>query len=88
MKRVRLYISGHVQGVFFRAECARRARDRRLGGFVRNLSDSRVEAAFEGEDAAVDALVDWCREGTSGADVEKLEVIGEDPLGETEFRVR
>jgi acylphosphatase len=88
MKRVRLYISGHVQGVFFRAECAHRARDRRIGGFVRNLADGRVEAAFEGEDASVDGLVEWCREGTSGADVEDLVVMGEDPLGETEFRVR
>jgi acylphosphatase len=87
-KRVRIYISGHVQGVFFRAECARRARDRGLAGFARNLADGRVEAAFEGEDASVDALVNWCREGTSGADVENIEVVAEDPLGEDDFRVR
>jgi acylphosphatase len=87
-KRVRVYVSGHVQGVFFRAECARRARDRRLAGYVRNLADGRVEAAFEGEDVSVDALVDWCREGTSVADVENIQVIPEDPLGEDDFRVR
>lgn len=88
MKRVRVLVSGRVQGVFFRATCAARARELGVAGWVRNLPDRRVEAAFEGEDAAVDAMVAWCREGPPYARVEHVEVTPEEPLGETGFRIR
>ena len=52
-KRVRVVVSGRVQGVFFRAECARRARKQEVGGSVRNLPDGRVEAIFEGSAPAL-----------------------------------
>ena len=87
MKRVRVTVSGRVQGVFFRATCARLARDAGLGGFVRNLPDGRLEAAFEGEERAVDAMVDWCRQGPDLALVDSVEAVPEDPVGETSFRV-
>jgi acylphosphatase len=86
-KRVHVFVSGQVQGVFFRAECASRARQRGLGGFVRNLSDGRVEALFEGEPADVDAMVEWCHSGPRWAEVEKVEVAEEEPKGERDFRV-
>jgi len=88
MKRVRVVVSGRVQGVFYRATCAARARELGVRGWVRNLPDGRVEAAFEGEDAAVDAMVAWCREGPPYARVEHLEVTPEEPLGEAGFRIR
>ncbi len=88
MKRVRVLVSGRVQGVFFRATCAARARELGVAGWVRNLPDGRVEAAFEGEDAAVDAMVAWCREGPPYARVEHVEVTPEEPLGEAGFRIR
>ncbi len=88
MKRVRVLVSGRVQGVFYRATCAARARELGVAGWVRNLPDGRVEAAFEGEDAAVDAMVAWCREGPPYARVEGVEVIQEEPLGGAGFRVR
>jgi len=88
MKRVRVLVSGRVQGVFYRATCAARARELGVCGWVRNLPDGRVEAAFEGEDAAVDAMVAWCREGPPYARVEHVEVIPEEPLGEAGFRIR
>ena len=87
MKRVHVVVTGRVQGVFFRATCARLARDANVSGFVRNLDDGRVEAAFEGDDAAVERLVAWCRRGPDGAIVEDVEVLREEPLGETIFRV-
>jgi acylphosphatase len=87
-KRVRVFVSGRVQGVFFRAETARRARALDLGGFVRNTPDGRVEAAFEGDPAGVDTMVEWCRTGPPLAAVEDVEVIDEEPRGEGEFRVR
>jgi acylphosphatase len=87
-KRAHVFVSGQVQGVFFRAQCARQARHRGVGGFVRNLPDGRVEAAFEGDDDAVDALVRWCREGTDLAEVSSVNVEEEEPRGDRDFRVR
>ena len=87
MKRVRVTVSGRVQGVFFRATCARLARDAGLGGYVRNLPDGRLEAAFEGDELAVDAMVDWCRRGPDLAQVDAVEAVPEDPVGDTAFGV-
>ena len=87
MKRIRVVASGRVQGVFYRASCARLARGLGLTGYVRNLPDGRVEAAFEGPDAAVDEMVAWSGVGPDIANVDRLDVAAEDPLGETGFRV-
>lgn len=87
MKRVRVIVSGRVQGVFYRATCATRARQRGLAGFVRNLPDGRVEAAFEGPDDAVDSMVDWCRRGPDLAEITSIEVVAEQPRGGSDFVV-
>ena len=84
---MRVVVSGRVQGVFFRATCARLARDAGLAGYVRNCPDGRVEAAFEGGDEAVDGMVDWCRHGPEMARVEDVEIVAEQPVGDTAFRV-
>jgi acylphosphatase len=87
--RVRLRITGRVQGVWYRG--ATEAEARRLGvdGWVRNLPDGSVEALLQGEPAAVRALVDWCRSGPPGARVtevvETVEPAGTDLAG---FRIR
>jgi acylphosphatase len=57
------FISGRVQGVFFRASTARRAMDLQLTGYAKNLPDGRVEVLVCGEPASVDALCDWLWEG-------------------------
>ena len=80
-------VSGRVQGVFFRASCAREARRRGVAGWVRNTPEGRVEAAFEGADGDVDALVAWCRTGPELAIVEEVRVREEPPTGEAGFRV-
>jgi acylphosphatase len=72
-------VSGRVQGVFFRASCARRARALVLGGSVRNMPDGSVEAVFEGPSADVDAMVGWCSTGPELARVDEVEVH-EEPL--------
>jgi acylphosphatase len=87
VRRVRVNVSGRVQGVFYRATCARLARDRGLGGSVRNRPDGGVEAVFEGPADAVQEMVDWCRRGPELARVDEIEVGDEEPLGETGFRV-
>ena len=88
MKRVHVHVTGRVQGVFFRAECERVAREHGVAGFVRNLPDGRVEAAFEGNDTDVDACVAWCREGSSWARVEDVDATEEAPTGDQQFGVR
>ena len=87
-KRVKVVVSGRVQGVFFRAEAAERARKLGLGGYVRNASDGRLEAEFEGDEHDIDAVVQWCRDGTVLARVENVEVTEIDPKGDNEFRIR
>lgn len=86
--RRRVVVEGRVQGVFFRAKAAEEARRRGVGGYIKNLADGRVEAAFEGPREAVEAVVDWCRQGPSLARVEHVETSEEQPLGETRFVVR
>ncbi len=87
MKRVRVVVIGRVQGVFFRATCARQARALGVGGYVRNLPGGAVEAAFEGPDADVERMVEWCRRGPEMARVDAVEVVPEPPIGERAFAV-
>ena len=84
---MRVIVSGWVQGVFYRATCAAVARELGLGGYVRNLPDGRVEAAFEGPEADVDAMVAWCRHGPDLARVDGVEIVPEPLRGEVGFRV-
>ncbi len=87
-KRAHVWISGHVQGVFFRAHTAERARQLGVAGFVRNLPDGRVEAVFEGDAPAVEKVVAWCHQGPPRARVESVEVQWEEPRGDfVEFQI-
>lgn len=88
MTRKRVLVSGRVQGVFFRAACRVEAEQAGLAGWVRNLPDGRVEAAFEGEPDAVESLVQWCWTGPRAARVSDVEVHDEEPVGATAFEVR
>jgi acylphosphatase len=86
--RKRVIVHGHVQGVFFRDTTRRMAQSRGVSGWVRNNPDGTVEAAFEGLEDAVEAMVDFAREGPRGAVVEHVEVHDEAPEGPTAFRIR
>lgn len=81
MKRMHVYISGKVQGVFFRAETQRAAMDFNLTGWVRNVTAGRVEAVFEGEDTNVDKMLAWCHIGPPTARVEKVMTAEENYTG-------
>lgn len=87
MERRHVLIYGFVQGVGFRYSVERAARSRRVSGWVRNRSDGAVEAVFEGAREDVEALVDFCRRGPLGADVERVEVEGGSAEGLAGFRV-
>lgn len=86
--RVHIYVSGRVQGVFYRSNTRKKALELGLKGWVRNLPDGRVEAVVEGEENQVDRLIQWCRRGPPSAVVTGLEVKKETPKGEFEtFRI-
>ncbi len=80
--RVHVFVSGRVQGVFFRSEVRRESRRHSVTGWVRNLSDGRVEAVFEGEKKNVERLVEFCKRGPPGARVTNTEVVWETYTGE------
>jgi len=101
MKRTHVFISGRVQGVWFRAHTREKAEELGISGWVRNLPDGRVEAVFEGEDEKVDEMVKWCHRGPKVDEmvkwchrgpplsrVEKVDVEYETPKGEKGFTIR
>jgi acylphosphatase len=88
MKRVRVRVSGRVQGVWFRDSCRREAERLGLTGFVRNEPDGTVAVEAEGADAAVDALVAWCRQGPPGARVSGVDVESVVTTGGDGFEIR
>jgi acylphosphatase len=89
MRRVRVVVSGRVQGVWFREACRREAAPAKLSGWVRNLDDGRVEAVFQGASDAVDRLVAWCHDGPPSAVVTRVIVEEQLPRpDELGFRVR
>jgi acylphosphatase len=86
--RRRVVVRGNVQGVFFRDSTEKEAGSRGVAGWVRNRDDGAVEAVFEGDEDAVEALVEFCRSGPSRADVDDVEVTEEEPEGLDGFGAR
>lgn len=77
-----LYISGKVQGVYFRQGMKEAAEKNNVNGWVRNLPDKRVEAVLEGAESNVEAVIDWSRIGPPGGVVEDLQIKEEKHKGE------
>jgi acylphosphatase len=87
--RAHMFVSGRVQGVFFRSETKHKAESRNVKGWIRNLPDGRVEAVFEGEEEAVKALIEFCKRGPSGARITNVDLRWENFTGEFDvFKVR
>jgi acylphosphatase len=80
--RVHVFISGKVQGVFFRSSAKDQAEELGVSGWVRNLADGRVEAVFEGEEGNVRKMIEWCRRGPEYARVEDVGIVQEQYKGE------
>ncbi len=83
-----VFVSGRVQGVWYRQSCAEQAAARSVRGWARNLPDGRVEAWFEGARDAVEAVLAWCRRGPSRATVSGIEIHDVAVAGLTRFDVR
>ena len=87
--RAHLFVSGRVQSVLFRSETKQEAESRGVKGWVRNLSDGRVEAVFEGEEEDVKALIEFCRRGPLGAIVADVNLTWENHTGKfDDFRIK
>lgn len=87
--RAHVIVTGKVQGVFYRAETAAKARRLNITGWVCNLPDGHVEAVFEGEEVNVQKIVEFCRRGPPNAYVINLDVKKQEWTGEFgNFRVR
>lgn len=87
--RAHVFVSGRVQGIFFRSETRHEAKKHGVKGWVRNLRDGRVEAVFEGEEEAVKELIEFCRCGPAGARVTHVDVKWESYTGEfKDFKIR
>jgi acylphosphatase len=78
-KRVHLSIKGRVQGVGYRAFVELEAELRGLEGWVRNRRDGSVEAVVEGEQRAIDDLVEACRKGPPSSQVVSIDVSEAEP---------
>lgn len=87
--RAHIWVSGIVQGVFFRAHTQQVARGLRLTGWVRNLRDGRVEIVAVGTQDTLDKLIEWCHHGPSMSRVDKIDVEWETVTGDFEsFEIR
>lgn len=88
-KRVRLLISGQVQGVFFRACTRDKAAQEGVTGWVRNLVDGRVEVLLEGSTERVDRVIAWCQQGSPGSRVDQVDMQYQPYQGEfSSFDIR
>lgn len=86
--RSRVFVEGRVQGVWFRESTRQVAEELGLSGWVRNLSDGRVEAVFEGDAEKVARAVAWTRQGPEHAFVSDVQVSEERPAGLTGFAIK
>lgn len=88
MKRsVRLYISGTVQNVFFRAFVKENAEKYNVKGFIRNLEDGRIEVFLEGELEAVDKMIELCKKGPKFSQIRNVELKEEKLQDFRDFKV-
>lgn len=88
MPQLYLTIRGLVQGVFFRSEARKKARELGIKGWVRNTEDGAVEIAAQAEEENLNKFIVWCRRGPRGAKVDNVEIQPEDFGGRFEdFRI-
>ena len=88
-KRIHIFVTGRVQGVFFRQSARVMAIKNNVNGWVSNLDDGRVEIVAEGEKQNIDNLVNWCKTGPANSRVDEFELSEENPTDEFEnFEVR
>jgi acylphosphatase len=86
--RAHVFVSGQVQGVGYRYYTQKQAMVLGLQGWVRNLTDGRVEAVFEGHQDTVDTMIQWCYTGPKSAQPQDVMIHFEEPEGLQGFEIR
>ena len=74
MKTIQVYLSGTIQGVFFRKFLEEKAKELNIRGFCRNLEDGRVEVFLEGEVDNVNKMIELCKTGPKHSQIRKVEI--------------
>ena len=88
-KRIHIFVTGRVQGVFFRQSTRVMAIKNNVNGWVRNLDDGRVEIVAEGEKQNIESLINWCKTGPANSRIDEFELSEENYIDEFEnFEVR
>lgn len=80
--RAHIFVSGRVQGVFFRQNTRKKARELGISGWVKNLPDGRVEAVLEESKEKIEEIIEWAKQGSVIARVDEIEVFWEEHKGE------
>ena len=89
LKQIHIFVTGRVQGVFFRQSTKVMAIKNNAKGWVRNLDDGRVEIVAQGETQDIDNLAHWCKTGPANSRVDEFELSEENVTDEFEnFEVR
>jgi len=89
MKQIHVFVTGRVQGVFFRQSTRVMAIKNNVNGWVRNLDDGRVEIVAQGREQDIDNLSNWCKTGPANSRVDEFELKEESIIEEFEnFEVR
>ena len=87
-KKIHVVISGRVQGVWLRASTKDQALQLGIKGWVKNTSDGKVEAVFEGEENKLNEMLSWCKSGPQHAHVTNIKIKFIEPLEEfKEFNI-
>jgi acylphosphatase len=87
MKRIRIKITGKVQGVFYRKSAHARAIALGLSGWVKNTDDGRVLAEVQGDPYGLELFTQWCRKGPDQAQVTGVDTEIVPPQAEKGFRI-
>ncbi|MEI6145683.1 MAG: acylphosphatase [Methylococcales bacterium] len=72
LNRVRVLVSGRVQGVYFRAFTRKKAVQLGINGYASNLADGQVEIVAEAEEAILEKFIRWCHKGPITARVDQV----------------
>ncbi|MFP4367599.1 MAG: acylphosphatase [Bacteroidales bacterium] len=88
MKRLKMKITGRVQGVAFRHYAQTKASQNGVKGYVKNMPDGSVEIEAEGDEKALDGFVSWCHQGPDAARVEDIKVQEIPVKNDKSFNIR
>lgn len=88
-KHYDITVKGKVQGVFYRKNTQKQARNLGLSGYVKNMTNGTVKIEAEGEESRLKKLVEWCKDGPKRAKVDEVEVNEKETLKDYDkFRIK